>query len=83
MPPQIGLVFRYDNQMADSRPDVASAPGAGIGLAGLIRLDRLDDERSDWRVFHDQPPTNAHNTTTMMMTTNTATMMRSVVVFSC
>lgn len=42
VPAQIGLVNRNDDEMPDAWIDPGLAPGAHVGFASLIGLDRVD-----------------------------------------
>lgn len=48
-------MFRDHDEMTHPRLDAATAAGTGVDLAGLIRLDRFDNDRSSRGVLHALP----------------------------
>ena len=50
--PKVRGVFRHDDEMARALGDLRLAPGAHVVLAGLVRLDRGDENGFECRVRH-------------------------------
>ena len=61
MPAQLGLMFWHYHQMSEARPDIAVAPRAAVGLARLVGLDHIDNQRVGGRVHRLPKPSPDNN----------------------
>ena len=52
---QVWSMLGDHDKVSAAGADVAVASWAGVDLACLIRLDRLDDQRSEWGILHRSP----------------------------
>lgn len=79
---QIGGVLRYDDDVAHPDLDDPIAAGADVLLTSLVRLDRVDDLRLEFRPRRNHPK-NAHATTARVSSTKPTTKATSNIDLSC